>query len=162
MSKKNITLSFDEYANNSDDIPSSTQLLLKKAEENLHNAYAPYSKFKVSSAIRLKNGEIILGTNQENAAYPSGICAERVAVFYAGATFPNEIIEEIAIVTETSNETPFSPCGACRQVLLEYEYKQKQPIKVVMKSGNSKIWCFNSVSDLLPFAFDGSSLLKTD
>ncbi|PKP47398.1 MAG: cytidine deaminase [Bacteroidetes bacterium HGW-Bacteroidetes-12] len=160
MNKKSITISFEEHENNSTKISSETKLLLAKAEQNLNNAYAPYSTFKVSSAVRLKNGEIILGTNQENAAYPSGICAERVAVFYAGATFPNEIIEEIAIVTETSNETPFSPCGACRQVLLEYEYKQKQPIKVVLKSGNSKIWCFSSISDLLPFAFDGSSLLK--
>lgn len=160
MIKKNITIFFNEYENDSTKISSKTKSLLIKAEENLHNAYAPYSNFKVSSAIRLKNGEIILGTNQENAAYPSGICAERVAVFYAGSTFPNEIIEEIAIVTETSNETPFSPCGACRQVLLEYEHKQKQPIRVVMKSGNSKIWCFDSISDLLPFAFDGSGLLK--
>lgn len=158
MTKKEIKISYQEYENLNNELPLHSKLLLEKAEQNLKNAYAPYSKFKVSSAILLKNGEIVVGTNQENAAYPSGICAERVAIFYAGANFPNEIIEEIAIVTATSNPTPFSPCGACRQVLLEYENKQTQPIKVVMKSGNSKIWCFNSINDLLPFAFDGSGL----
>ena len=160
MTKKEIKIIYQEYDNINNDLPLNTKLLLEKAEQNLNNAYAPYSKFNVSSAIKLKNGTIVLGTNQENAAYPSGICAERVAIFYAGANFPNEIIEEIAIVTATSNPTPFSPCGACRQVLLEYEYKQKQPIKVVMKSGQSKIWCFNNINDLLPFAFDGSGLEK--
>lgn len=160
MIKKELTISYQEYESINSALPTTTKLLLEKAEQNLNNAYAPYSKFNVSSAVRLKNEAIVLGTNQENAAYPSGICAERVAIFYAGANFPNEIIEEIAIVTQTGNPTPFSPCGACRQVLLEYEVKQKLPIKVVMKSGNSKIWRFNSIMDLLPFAFDGSGLEK--
>lgn len=160
MREQEIKITYQEYDNINNDLPLRAKLLLEKAEQNLNNAYAPYSKFNVSSAIKLKNGTIVLGTNQENAAYPSGVCAERVAIFYTGANFPNEIIEEIAIVTATSKETPFSPCGACRQVLLEYENKQKLPIKIVMKSGNSKIWCFDSVNDILPFAFDGSELAQ--
>ena len=160
MNKKNITIEFSEYASIHEGLEHNLILLIADAEKNLINSYSPYSKFKVSSAIKLANNEIILGTNQENAAYPSGLCAERVAIFSAKSTFPTQDILEIAIVTEQANPTPFSPCGACRQVLLEYEMLQKKPIKVVLKSGNSKIWVFNSIKDLLPFGFNASDILK--
>ena len=160
MEKKIVNIEFLEYANLQDGLDVELANLLKRAEENLINSYSPYSQFKVSSAIKLSNGEIILGTNQENAAYPSGICAERVAIFSAKSNFPSQNVEEIAIVTEQSNPLPFSPCGSCRQVLLEYEMLQKNPIKVILKSGNSKIWVFNSISDILPFGFDATDFLK--
>ncbi|PJA07385.1 MAG: cytidine deaminase [Flavobacteriales bacterium CG_4_10_14_0_2_um_filter_32_8] len=160
MNKKNLIIEFSEYNSLTDGVEKSLVLLTKAAEKNLKNSYSPYSQFKVSSAIKLANGNIILGTNQENAAYPSGICAERVAIFSAKSTFPEQDVIEIAIVTEQSNPTPFSPCGACRQVLMEYEMLQKKPIKVILKSGNSKIWVFNSIKDLLPFGFDAVDILK--
>ncbi len=160
MKKKELNIKYLEYNNINDELPSHLVGLLKKAEENLINSYSPYSKFKVSSALKLGNGKIILGTNQENVAYPSGICAERVAIFAAKATFPNENVEEIVIVTAQNNPLPFSPCGACRQVLMEYEMNQKKPIKVILKAGNSKIWEFSSVKDLLPFCFDAEDILK--
>jgi len=159
MNKKKLHINYLEYNNINDELPPNLVGLIKKAEENLINSYSPYSKFKVSSALQLDNGKIVLGTNQENVAYPSGICAERVAIFSAKATFPNNNVKEIVIVTEQNNPFPFSPCGACRQVLMEYEMTQKEPIKIILKSGNSKIWIFNSVRDLLPFCFDAKDLL---
>ncbi len=100
------------------------KLLLEKAEEAVHKAYAPYSEFKVGAALRLANGAVIQGNNQENAAYPSGLCAERVALFYASAQFPSIAVEAIAITVNSPNgllETPIPPCGACRQVMAETE-----------------------------------------
>lgn len=159
MQKKNITISYTELSDKElTQFESTTQTLITETTNNLKNAYAPYSKFKVSAGILLANGKQILGTNQENAAYPSGTCAERVAVFYAHASYPNEIIKEIVIVTEKDNETPLSPCGACRQALIEFEKKQQSPIKVILKSGKSPYWQFNSIVDLLPFAFDATQL----
>jgi len=161
MESKILSIEYCEYSS-IDEIASNEANLVIQAEKNLKNSYSPYSQFKVSSAIKLDNGTVILGTNQENAAYPSGICAERVAIFSAKSTFPNNNVEEIVIVTEASNPTPFSPCGSCRQVLMEYEMTQKKPIKVILKSGNSKVWIFKSVKDLLPFAFDAEDILKKD
>lgn len=160
MNKKIVNIEFTEYISLQDGLDMNLVGLVKKAEKNLINSYSPYSQFKVSAALTLSNGEVVLGTNQENAAYPSGICAERVAIFSAKSAFPNQDVIEIAIVTEQSNPFPFSPCGACRQVLLEYEMLQKKPIKVILKSRNSKIWVFNSIKDLLPFGFDAADILK--
>ncbi len=160
MNKKIVNIEFTEYISLQDGLDMNLVGLVKKAEKNLINSYSPYSQFKVSAALTLSNGEVVLGTNQENAAYPSGICAERVAIFSAKSAFPNQDVIEIAIVTEQSNPFPFSPCGACRQVLLEYEMLQKKTIKVILKSGNSKIWVFNSIKDLLPFGFDAADILK--
>ena len=159
MNKKSLNIEFVEY----DSINLMNDSLLKLinlAEGNLKNAYAPYSNFKVSSVCEMENGEIIAGTNQENGAYPSGLCAERVAVFAAKSKFPNQNIEKIVITTEQSLDHPVSPCGACRQVLIEYELAQNQPIELILKSGESKIWHFDSIKDILPFAFDGATILK--
>ncbi|WP_298766025.1 cytidine deaminase [uncultured Polaribacter sp.] len=124
-------------------------------------AYAPYSKFNVGAAILLENGEIILGNNQENAAYPSGLCAERVAVYYAGAQFPGIKILKLA-VSASSNITkvnkPVGPCGACRQALAEYEITQKQPFPIIFMGEIGQIIKTDSLSALLPFSFDSSYL----
>lgn len=160
MKKQEFTIRYKEYQNDELHLlPEQTQQLIQLADENLKNAYAPYSNFEVSAVLQLSNNEIIKGTNQENAAYPSGTCAERVAVFYANSKYPNEKIKEIIITTTKNNQTPLSPCGSCRQALIEYEKKQQTPIRVVLKSGKSAIWVFNSIADLLPFAFDASQLL---
>jgi cytidine deaminase len=159
MNKKSLNIEFVEYES-TNGIDRDLLDLLTQAEDNLQNAYAPYSNFKVSAVCKMENEEIIAGTNQENGAYPSGICAERVAVFAAKSQFPDQNIDKIVITTEQSSEDPVSPCGACRQVLIEYEITQNQPIEIILKSGDSKIWHFSSVKDILPFAFDGSTILK--
>ena len=134
------------------------QALMEKAEKATEAAYAPYSEFHVGAAVQLDNGEVILGNNQENIAYPSGLCAERVAVFAAMANFPNAVIETIAVYAHSDRfelKEAVSPCGACRQVLAEYESRQGKPIRVILSSGG-KILILNSSHDLLPLVFNPS------
>ena len=159
MSKKSINIEFVEY-NSTEELSEGLKQLILKSEKILPNAYAPYSKFHVSSICRLSNGIEISGTNQENAAYPSGLCAERVAVFSAKSQYPSVDIEVVTITCKNNSENPFTPCGSCRQVLMEYENNQQKPIKILLKAGHSKIWEFNSVNDLLPLAFNSSDLKK--
>ncbi|OFY62740.1 MAG: cytidine deaminase [Bacteroidetes bacterium RIFCSPLOWO2_02_FULL_36_8] len=148
--------------NRSDKINTTDELLLKNAENAVKNAYAPYSDFHVGAAVRLKNGKIVTGNNQENAAYSSGLCAERVAVFSAVSQFPTIPISAIAICAAKGKQkptVPVPPCGACRQVLLEYEEYFKSPIKVLIRNGKTKkIIVIDSVADLLPFKFNKSFL----
>ncbi len=135
--------------------------LLQKAKEICHQAYAPYSNFHVGAAILLEDGTIVKGNNQENLAYPSGLCAERTAIFYTGANYPNKIIKAIAVVAYQplfSKYMPANPCGSCRQALLEYETKQSQPILVILEGENDKIYLIDSISDLLPLHFKAESL----
>ena len=134
--------------------------LVQSAENFLSHAYAPYSKFSVSAAAKLDNGIIVNGTNQENAASPSGLCAERTAVFYANSMYPNNKITTIAIAAFTNGkiiENPITPCGACRQVLLETENRYGTPIKIIL-SGANKCLIINSVKDILPLNFDNTFL----
>ncbi len=159
--QKSIEINFKEYLK-VEELPDNDQVLMEEAFQNLKNSYSPYSLFKVSSLVKMQNNINVLGTNQENAAYPSGLCAERVAAFSAKSTHPKLSIEKIFIVTEKGNEFPFSPCGSCRQALMEYELNQKTPIEVILKSGNSKIWVFKSIKDLLPFAFEAEEILKKE
>lgn len=143
------------------ELPNDIQELMNKAHEARENAYAPYSHFKVGAALRLDSGEIVLGNNQENAAFPSGLCAERVAVFHAGATNPDTIINTLAITARSMNHkvlTPIPPCGACRQSLAEYEVKQKSPMAIYFMGETGKVVKANSVKDLLPLIFDSSYL----
>jgi len=157
MNKKSLNIEYLEY----DSVKlmnSEERDLITQADENLKNAYAPYSKFKVSAVCQMENGVVVKGTNQENGAYPSGLCAERVAIFAAKSQFPDKKVDKIVITTEQTTLSPVSPCGACRQVLIEYELTQNQPIELIMKSGDSKVWKFKSVKDILPFAFDGEFL----
>lgn len=135
--------------------------LLISARQATENAYAPYSNFCVGAAILLENGIIIKGSNQENAAYPSGLCAERTAIFAAGANYPTQKILMVAVTAKRKNESFFlaaNPCGACRQVLSEYENKQNQPIKVIMEAGNGKVYTCDSVNMLLPLKFSSENL----
>ncbi len=129
--------------------------LVEKSQEVLKNAYAPYSKFRVGAAILLENGKIITGTNQENSAYPSGLCAERVAMFYANSQYPNVPVKTIAITAFFNNDyikKPAPPCGSCRQVLLETETRFKKEIKIIL-FGKEKIQIIEGVHQLLPLNF---------
>ncbi len=130
--------------------------LATMAREATHRSYSPYSHFRVGAAIRLDNGEIITGANQENVAYPSGTCAERTASFYAHATYPEAKFAAIAIAARDTNgnevATPISPCGACRQALLEYEILAKHNVRVILV-GADEVYILPSVKSLLPFAF---------
>ncbi|PCJ81175.1 MAG: cytidine deaminase [Bacteroidetes bacterium] len=137
------------------DLTKQESELLIKAHEAAATAYAPYSGFKVGSAVRLKSGDIVIGSNQENIAYPSGLCGERVALFAAGAICPGEEIEAIAIVSPSpvANERAFLPCGGCRQVLLESEIRQSNKIKILMQARNEIVLVSESAINLIPFAF---------
>lgn len=137
------------------ELSATDQKLLYAAVEVSKSAYAPYSNFHVGAAVALDNGEMVLGSNQENGAYPSGLCAERVALFAASANFPNMEMNTIAIYAAQSEESDdqISPCGACRQVMSEYEQKQSKPLRVLLMNGNGKIWEIDSCDFFLPFAF---------
>ncbi|MBA6156309.1 cytidine deaminase [Tenacibaculum sp. S7007] len=160
MKKINVTTSatmFDDFSQ----LSSDDQLLMNKAIEARKKAYAPYSKFNVGVALLLGNGEIILGNNQENAAYPSGMCAERVAIWKAGSEYPNMKVKKIAITAASETSTvnkPVGPCGACRQTLSEYEINQKEPIEIIFMGEVGKIVKTESLLSLLPFSFDSSYL----
>ena len=143
------------------ELPVSIQKLMNKAHEAREKAYAPYSRFKVGAALQLKSGEIVTGNNQENAAYPSGLCAERVAIFHAGSQHPDATFVSMAITAKSLNHvlsSPIAPCGACRQVLAEYEVKQDPSIEIYFMGETGKIIKANSVKDLLPLIFDAAFL----
>jgi len=143
------------------ELPVSIQKLMNKAHEAREKAYAPYSLFKVGAALQLKSGEIVTGNNQENAAYPSGLCAERVAIFHAGSQHPDATFVSMAITAKSLNHvlsSPIAPCGACRQVLAEYEVKQDAFIEIYFMGETGKIIKASSVKDLLPLIFDAAFL----
>ncbi len=130
--------------------------LIEKAFAIAEKAYAPYSDFKVGASVLLENGTIVIGNNQENIAYPSGLCAERVALFHAGALYPELAVQAICVVangTLLPFEKILSPCGACRQVMVESEFRQDKPIKIILVSQNKRTLIFHSVNDILPFSF---------
>ena len=160
MQEKKIELSF--ILAHLSELSAEEQQLVSNAKSAFKTAYAPYSGFLVGASVLLENGEVINGSNQENVAYPSGLCAERVALFYAGAKYPNIKINTIAVSVLSKNfevTDVISPCGACRQVMAEYEDKQDNPIKVILHSPTDKVLIANRVEDLLPFMFK-SPLLK--
>lgn len=143
------------------ELPNEIQNLMTQAVAVRKNAYAPYSKFRVGAALLLDNGKIILGSNQENAAYPSGLCAERVAVFQAGSIYPRAKILKMAITAASdTNQTtaPIPPCGACRQSIAEYEIKQDTPIEIYFMGEIGAIYKSDSLKNLLPFMFDKNFL----
>lgn len=139
------------------DLPTDVQDLMAQAVEVRKNAYAPYSQFRVGVAILLDNGKVVVGSNQENAAYPSGLCAERVAIFYAGAVYPEAKILKMAITAASDmNQTtaPIPPCGSCRQSIAEYEIRQETPIEIYFMGEVGVIYKSESLKNLLPFMFD--------
>ena len=145
-----------------DELSAEEQQLVEAAKEATTRSYAPYSHFHVGAAALLANGEIISGTNQENAAYPSGICAERTTLFYANSQHPQQAVKALAIAARTSEghwtEIPISPCGACRQVMTETENRFGKPMKVLLCS-TREVFVIESAKDLLPVSF-GSEDLK--
>lgn len=156
MKNIDITTSFIAY-NCIDELQEEVKTLMHQAIEIRKNAYAPYSKFRVGAAILLDNNEIVLGSNQENAAYPSGLCAERVAIYHAGAIYPNAKIKKIAIsAASDTNPTlaPIPPCGSCRQSISEYEIKQDIPIEIYFMGESGEVYKSDSIANLLPFSFD--------
>lgn len=153
MEQIDINISIESYQ--LDELSPQDQELIRAAIEATKNAYANYSRFYVGAALRLENGKIVIGANQENAAFPSGLCAERTAVFAAQANYPDSPIETLAIAGRNEKgvlPNPITPCGACRQVILEIEDRYKKPIKILLY-GTQKIYCVKSVKDLLPLSF---------
>lgn len=160
MKQISVTANFTVF-NSIDELNSIDREMMQKAIEVRKQAYAPYSKFKVGVAILLSNGKMVLGTNQENAAYPSGLCAERVAIFYAGANYPDAMVEKIFISASPEDrdlEKPIPPCGACRQSIAEYEIKQDAPIEIYFMGGIGEIYKSDSLKNLLPLLFDKNYL----
>ena len=146
---------FDSFTELPGEIRGQFEILQQKVKA----AYAPYSEFKVAAAVQLANNNWYYGTNQENAAYPSGLCAERVALFYAKSKEPEQAVKTLLIITEKNFELPCSPCGACRQVISEYEFNQPDNIHLYLYSGG-QIWFFESATSLLPFVFSSENLKK--
>lgn len=160
MKNRQTTIDFLEFESEHE-LPEQSRHLLDAALAALDKAYAPYSHFQVAAAIRMSNGEIICGTNQENAAYPSGLCAERTALFYAGSTYPELAVEEIFVIArkEGGKELlPACPCGSCRQVMQETELRQGSSMSLFFRLEHSGFIQLNTVSDILPFRFDPASL----
>ena len=143
-----------------DELNKAEQDLMTSAMEATTRSYAPYSKFSVGAAALLANGIVVTGTNQENAAYPSGLCAERTTLFYANSQYPDQPVLTLAIAARTEKDfidLPIPPCGACRQVILETEKRYKQPIRILLY-GKKEIYEVKSIGDLLPLSFDASAM----
>ena len=160
MIKEEYNFSFEVY-DSIDDLLPEDALLVKEARKVTDNAYAPYSHFNVGAIAQLANGKTVTGTNQENAAYPVGICAERVLLSTAASLFPNVAINTLAISYDNKNgesNHPISPCGICRQTLLEYEERVKQPIRLILSGLEGKIYIIKKASQLLPLSFGGDDL----
>ena len=159
---KSITISTQlSVFENMEELPLPIRALMEEAICARKKAYAPYSKFRVGAALLLDNGKIVIGSNQENAAYPSGLCAERVAIFQAGAIYPEAKIIKMAITAASDNNqtiAPIPPCGACRQSIAEYEFKQNEPIEIYFMGEIGAIHKSDSLKNLLPFSFDKNFL----
>jgi len=144
-----------------EDLDSESKYLVHKAKEAAQHAYAPYSKFLVGAAALLDNGKVVTGTNQENAAYPSGMCAERVTLYALTSQFPEQKIVRLAIVAKRKQHKdllPATSCGPCRQVMLEFEERQNEPFKIVMLGADNRWIIAPSAASLLPFSFGKSNL----
>jgi cytidine deaminase len=143
-----------------DELNEADQALVKTAKDATARSYSPYSHFSVGAAALLGNGIVVTGTNQENAAYPSGLCAERTTLFYANSQYPDQPVVTLAIAARTEKDfidRPIPPCGACRQVILETEKRYGQPIRILLY-GKECIYEVKSIGDLLPLSFDASAM----
>jgi cytidine deaminase len=162
MKKHELKISYVEY-DSASEMDESSQELLRNAAKATVSAYAPYSNFYVGAALLLENGKIVTGNNQENVAYPSGLCAERVAIYAAGAQYPESAIKAIAVTCRSANfpvNEPLSPCGACRQAIAEYETRHKSRIKIILAGETGIVRVVDSIADLLPFMFKEDKLKK--
>ena len=163
MKNKHITVRIEEY-DSEGELPSGDRELLEQAKKAAENAYAPYSEFHVGAAVMLKNGKIIKGANQENSAYPSGLCAERVTLFQAKSRFPETLIESLAITANTSIfdlDHPVTPCGACRQVIAEVEGRQNHKIRIIMQGSSGPVYISEGIENLLPLMFKEEKLKRS-
>jgi cytidine deaminase len=142
-----------KYAKSVGELSEAQRFAIEKAIKIAQNAYAPYSRYNVGAAIELENGEIIAGSNQENASFPAGTCAERSALFYAGSNYPNIKIIRVAVTTLFPTEKPVAPCGICRQALMEYEVRQGSPIELLMTHPKGGVYISESISNILPLGF---------
>ncbi len=157
---KNLSLQIDIKIYDYNELNASDRELMDKAMTATKRSYAPYSHFSVGAAARLANGIVVTGTNQENAAYPSGICAERTTLFYANSQYPDQAVETLAIAARNEHDfldSPIPPCGACRQVMLETEKRFKHPMRILLY-GKNGIYEMKDMSALLPLSFDASSM----
>lgn len=160
MKKSNISITYTLY-DSPTELTTQEQEILRLAAVQLKHAYAPYSEFHVGAAALLANGEITVGSNQENASYPLCMCGERVALYASSSQYPGVAIQAIAIIAQNQNKPinePITPCGACRQVIREYEQRQTEPIRILLKTDGDEVLVFESGADLLPFSFDQSYL----
>lgn len=161
MKIKEIKTVFKEY-NDKSELSTEDINLINIAREASKKAYAPYSGFKVGAALLLENGEIIEANNQENVSYPAGLCAERVAIFYAGAKYPDVPAKALAITAFKDQDfidEPVTPCGSCRQTLFEHESRFNSFIRLIL-AGKKKVRIVDKISDLLPLEFDKTFLEK--
>ena len=155
MAEKTLTINYQEFGS-VEEMDTADQNLVGAALDAQKGSYSPYSHFQVGAALLLADGTVVKGANQENAAYPSGLCAERTAMFWAGANYPDVPMDTLAIAGSDHGvlcENPATPCGACRQVMAEYQKKHNRPLKVILV-GAHRILKFACVDDLLPFIFD--------
>lgn len=155
MKNKEIKIAFEDFESITE-LSFEDQLLCKEAVKALENSHSPYSNFKVGVAIKLASGKVVYGSNQENVAYPSGLCAERVALFAIGANYPNDRILSVAITASTQEfalDKPTTPCGACLQVMAEYEKKQIEEFDILLYCIDGPVWKTKGVSSFLPFMF---------
>ena len=159
MAEKQLTINYQEFSS-PDQMSAQDQELVRAALEAQKGSYSPYSQFQVGAALLLANGMVVKGANQENIAYPSGLCAERSAMFWAGANYPDVPFDTLAIAGSDHGvlcESPASPCGSCRQVMAEYQKKHNRSLKIILV-GSKRIRKFACVDDLLPFIFDSLTL----
>ncbi len=157
---KELTLKSKVCVYSYEELSEIDRQLIDKAKEATNRSYVPYSHFHVGAAARLMNGTVVTGNNQENAAYPSGICAERTTLFYANAQYPDQPIETLAIAARTEKDfidSPIPPCGACRQVMLETENRFKHPMRIILY-GKKEIYIMESVGTLLPLSFKAETM----
>ncbi len=162
MPNQSLTISYEDYSS-FDELNAADQALCKEAIKAMATSHSPYSQFRVGAAVMLESGKIVHGSNQENVAYPSGLCAERVALFTIGSAYPGDRIISMAITAHTDHfqiTEPVTSCGACLQVMAEYEKKQSSPIEVLFYCLNGSIIKTKGIKSLLPFAFAESRLRK--
>jgi cytidine deaminase len=162
MINHELKINFTEFGHIKELKKANYDLCLESVKA-MTNSHSPYSKFRVGAALRLKSGKIIHGSNQENVAYPSGLCAERVALFYWGANHPNDPIEAMAVTAGTDEfelTQPVASCGSCLQVLAEYEKKQEKPIEIILFCNSGPVWVMNGVESFLPFLFFETRLIS--
>ena len=162
MNTKEIKIKITEFTGTSE-LPEEEQNLLQQAAKSASNSYAPYSEFHVGAAVLLENGDVICGSNQENAAYPSGLCAERVAMFYANSKYPGVKVKALAISAHADHflvDKPISPCGTCRQVIAETENRQKSKIRILMQGETGPVNMVEGIDNLLPLTFYEEKLKK--